>query len=680
MQTWSVGTDTGGTFTDLVALSNTGEILVTKTPSTPPAFERGVVSALREVGLEPEALTRLYHGTTVSTNALLTRTGTPTALLTTMGYRDILEIRDGRRGDVYDLTWNPPEPLIARSERLEITERVAYDGSVITPLDEEEVRRAANIIRKRGITAVAIVYLHAYANPAHEARTKEILGEELDEGVYITTSSEVMPEPPEFLRTTTTVANAYVGPVLSEYVVNLKSHAAEHGYTSSLAIMHSGGGTMTPENAVDVAVRTATSGPAAGVIAAAALAEAIGRSNVVSLDMGGTSADIATIKDGQPRITTEQSLEWGMPLGFPSIDLVAIGAGGGSIAWIDAAGVPHSGPQSAGANPGPACYGAGGTAPTNTDANLVLGRLRPETFLGGRKTVNVELAREAVRTDFADPLGLDHLEAAAGILRISNQNMVNAIRGVTVHRGLDPREFSLIGFGGAGPMHTVALAKELEIPEVIIPLNPGATSALGLLFADARHDFVRSVIEPMDKLNADELEAHFAEMEDKARSLLLAEGYDEDAIQLERQIELRYISQVRSLPLTLGHGPITPTDLEALTSKFHDAYEREYKYAIREFPVESKGLRVVAIGTTTKPEFRRDPRTGAAEEALLATQKVYFEEADGLTPTAFYDRARLLPGAIFTGPAIVEQFDSTTVVPPGSEVEVDELLNLIIRP
>lgn len=677
MAKWSIATDTGGTFTDLIGLSDSGEIIVAKTPSTPPDFEEGVLNALKQANIDPASVTLFYHGTTVSTNALLTRTGAKTALLATKGFRDVLEIRDGSREEMYDITWNPPEVLIPRHDRLEVPERVTYDGQVITDLDEDEVRRLARVIAKRGHESVAVCFMHAYANPDHEARVKAILEEELP-GVYVSVSSEIMPEPPEYERTTTTVANAYVGPVLSRYMSKLGVAVASAGIDCAVLIMHSGGGTMTPESAVKYAIRTATSGPAGGVLAADAISKTIGRPNVVSLDIGGTSADIATIEDGKPRLTDEQQPEWGLPLRFPAIDVVAIGAGGGSIGWIDSAGVPHTGPQSAGARPGPACYDAGGTQPTTTDANLYLGRLRPDHFLGGRMKLRRDLAEEAIRKHFAEPLGLSVADAAEGILRIANENMANAIRKQTVNRGLDPREFSLMGFGGAGPLFTAAVAQELQMKEAIIPANPGATSALGILFADARHDFVRSLISPAADFNFAKAEEHFQSMEEQALELLRAEGFADEDIKLQRSLDLRYIEQVRTLAVKVAREPLDEASLRQAVSDFHDAYEREFRYVLRDFPIETRSLRVEAVGLTEKPVFKKHEQGGSLEDALSGTQDSYFGAAGGWIETRYYDRAKLPTGAKIKGPAVIEQFDSTTVVPPGAMLEIEPYGNFVI--
>lgn len=675
---WKIGTDVGGTFTDLVAIDESGAIRVSKVPSTPPRFEGGVVAVIREAGMDRGAARVLCHATTVSTNALLTRTGAKTAVIATAGFRDVIEIRDGSREEYYDILWDPPAPLVPRHDRLEVRERVDYAGAIVEPLVEDDVRAAARVLQAREVEAVAVALLHAYANPAHEQRVREILLEELP-GIYVAISSEVLPEPPEYVRTSTTVANAYVGPVLRRYVERLQDAIDAGGYAEDLVIMHSGGGTMTPGSATRIPIRTASSGPAAGVLAAAAIAEATGRRNLVSLDMGGTSADIGTIVDGKPSTTVETAPEWGMPLGFPSIEVVVIGAGGGSIAWIDEVGMPHSGPASAGAEPGPACYRKGGVEPTTTDANLAMGRMRPASLLGGRMTMDRALAEEAIRTRFAEPLGLEVLEAADGIVRIANEHMANGIRRVTTQKGRDPREFGLLAFGGAGAMHAVEIAREVGIPEVIVPLSPGATSALGSLFADARHDFLESLIAGAETLDADDVEARFAELERQAAELLGEEGFAPEQMRFERLLELRYVGQLRAIAIPVDARPLTAAVLAAAAERFHVDYEREFKYAVPELAIESKGIRVVATGVTQKPSLAHDGRRGTAEEALAGELEAYFRDAGGLVPTRFYDRDRLLPGASFPGPAVVEQYDATTIVPPGATVDVDEYRNLIVR-
>jgi N-methylhydantoinase A len=673
---WSIGTDTGGTFTDLVALTDDGQIAVSKTPSTPPNFEQGVVDAVTEVGIAPDDIRVLHHGTTVTTNALLTRNGAKTALLCTEGFRDILYIRTGSRGEAYDINWDPPEAMVPRFDRLPVAERVAADGEVLTPLDEDAVRAAGELWRKRGIEAIAVCFLHSYANPAHEHRALEILAEVHPEA-YLCASADILPEPPEFPRTSTTVANAYVGPVLERYMAQLESAVKKIGYDGSVRIMHSGGGNMTPDGALRLPVRTATSGPAAGVMAAAMIAKAAGRANVVTLDMGGTSADIATIRDGKPTVTVEQTVEWGLPIGFPAVDLIAIGAGGGSIAWVDEGGAPHVGPQSAGALPGPACYQRGGVEPTTSDANLLLGRVREESLLGGGMKMDTELAREAIATKFAEPLGLSVEDAAEGIVRIANEHMAHGIRRMTIQKGLDPREFSLVAFGGAGPMHAIEIAQVLEIPEVIVPAHPGTTSALGLLAVDTRHDLVHTFTQPYEEVDPAAVEAELTRMETEARDLLEAEGFEPATIMTERYVDVRYVGQIRALTLAVGAEEFDGDAKEALAERFHTEYEEEFKYAVPELPIETKSLRVSAIGLTSKPELVAGESVGGdAETAKVGEGEVRFGGVDHTTP--YYRRELLAAGTVFSGPAIVEQYDSTTIVPPDTSVEVDGIGNLIV--
>ena len=673
--TWLIGIDTGGTFTDLVAMDAEGHLKVSKVPSTPAAFENGVVDALLEADIDHSSVTVLHHGTTVTTNALLTRTGAKTGLIATEGFRDTLEIRDGSRGEYYDINWNPPPPLVSRPNRLTVPGRIDYGGHVVKELDEAAVRRAAARLRDRGIESVAVCLLHSYANPAHEHRVVELLQEELPD-VYVCASADILPEPPEFPRTSTTVANAFVGPILQSYLGRIQHVVREQGCDAEILIMHSGGGNMTPANAIRVPVRTAISGPAAGVMAAAAIARASNIERIVSLDMGGTSADISTTVDGKARITNEQIVEWGLPVGFPSVDLITIGAGGGSIAWIDDAGAPHVGPQSAGALPGPACYDMGGQEPTTCDANVVVGRLRPQSLLDGAMTLDAEMARQAIAAKFSGQLGLDVEDAAEGILRITNENMANGIRGMTVKRGLDPREFSLVAFGGAGPLHAAEIASLLEMPEVVVPFFPGATSALGLLAVDSQHDLTQSHIIATDDLDLAATEELFQVLEARANALLEAEGFTPEDRVVQREIDLRYIGQVRALTLPVG-GVFDAAALKTASLAFHEAYEAEFKYAVPELPIETRSVRVSAVGLSRKPYL------GFSEDALeqgdpvVATESVRWNREAVETP--FYHRNRLPVGFQAEGPAIIEQYDSTTAVPPGMTFHVDEIGNIRIQ-
>jgi N-methylhydantoinase A len=472
---WVIGSDTGGTFTDLVALGDDGELRIAKVPSTPPAFERGVLDGIDKLGVRLADVRTVFHATTATTNAAITRTGAKTALITTAGFRDILELRRSDRADLYDILWDPPPPLIRRRDRLEVRERVDYAGTIVEPLDERGVVDAARALRARHIEAVAVCLINAFANPAHERRVRELLRAELPSSVHVSISTDILPEPPEFERTATTVANAYLAPVLGRYLSELDTATRRSGYTGRFVlVMHNAGGTMSAEYATGVPVRTLQSGPAGGAIAGAAVARGLDRDRVVCLDMGGTSADVSLVLDGKPLLTQSSEAEWGLPIRFPAIDVVSVGAGGGSIAWVDQAGTPKSGPESAGAIPGPACYGRGGERPTTTDAHLVLGNLGTRARLGGDVALDHDLASRALSEHFARPLGLELDDAAEAAIRVANANLARPLRLLTIERGFDPREFTLIVFGGAGAMHGVELARELGIPEVVVP----ATSRL----------------------------------------------------------------------------------------------------------------------------------------------------------------------------------------------------------
>ena len=673
---WIVGCDTGGTFTDVFAVSDSGESRVAKVPSTPPRFDLGVVEGVRRLGLDAAEVRTLFHGTTVTTNAVITKSGARSALVTTQGFRDILEIRRANREELYDILWDPPEPLIRRRHRLEVTERVDYAGEVVVPLDEDSVLDVARKLRARAIESAAVCLINAHMNPAHEQRVGEILQAELP-NLHVSLSTDILPEPPEFERTATTVANAYCAPVLRRYMDTLESALGESGFGSDIVlVMHNGGGTMTTDYAKGAPVKTLNSGPAAGVIAGAAVAASCGRRDVVCLDMGGTSADIAVVREGEPQLTRAFDLEWGMPIRFPSIDVLSIGAGGGSIAWLDPAGYPRSGPQSAGADPGPACYGKGGSEPTNTDAQLVLGRVSNDLFLEGRMRLDSDKAREAIERRIAGPLGLSVEEAAEGVLRIANANMVKAIRLVTVERGFDPREFSLVAFGGAGPMHAVDLARELQMGEVIVPAYPGVTSALGLLFVDPLDDFSWAFVRRQDLLDLEELERRYAEMADRVSDSLLRQGVRPQDVTVERSLDLRYIGQLHSVTVPLAE--LTSDGLAAAGAAFHDEHLRQYRYSHPEAPIETSALRVAARGSRPKPDIAAAGKYGARRGPLEERRRdVHFGD-DGWLSTRVIDRESLQRGDTLAGPAVVDQLDATIVLPPATSAVVDPVGNMIV--
>jgi N-methylhydantoinase A len=684
---WNVGIDTGGTFTDLVAVRD-GEIRTAKVPSTPPAFDDGVLDALDTAGIPPSDVLLLAHGTTATTNAVITKTGARTGLVTTRGFRDVLELRRHNRGEIYDILWDPPEPLVPRRLRLEVSERVDYAGDVVVPLAEDEVVAALERLYEEGVEAVAVCFLHSYANPAHELRVKEIAVQQWPE-LYVSVSSDLLREPQEFERTSTVVANSYLGPILSTYVGRLERRLAEQKFDGALLIMHSGGGLLPARTAVAVPARTVTSGPAAGAMAAegfavsgapaagAMAAEATaaqtGVEQIISLDMGGTSADIAVIRDGRALLVNEFAPEFGLPIRFPSVDLLTIGAGGGSIAWIDAAGAARVGPQSAGARPGPACYDRGGSEPTVTDANLVLGRLSEETGLAGALRLDPRLAEEAI-TSFASRLGLPVAEAALGIVAITNSNMAKAIRVMTVERGLDPREFTLLAFGGAGPMHACELAEQVGISSVLVPIAPGVTSALGTLFVDIVHDVARSHISPLSRLDPDLIEGIFGELEHEADEALAADRVPLDRRMLQRSVDLRYVGQLKTLSIPVPAERFTPAEVTAARARFLREYERQYHHVTEEIDVEVSVVRIRGRGLQDKPRLPW-PTPGGAP-SLRARRLVHFR--GGEVETAIYERETLSRGATLAGPTIVEQLDSTTVVPAGWSLRVGAHGNLAL--
>jgi N-methylhydantoinase A len=666
-----VAVDVGGTFTDICVLDESdGSVRVAKVPSTADPLT-GVMSGVAEAGVDLERVALFSHGTTVATNALITRRLPAAAMVTTRGFRDVIEIRRGTKEDLWDAYKDVAPPYIRRLDRLEVTERIDYAGDVLTPLDEDEARRVAERLRQREVSTVAVCFVNSYVNPAHERRMREILEEELP-GVNISTSSDVLPEIFEHERFSTTVANAVLAPLVGDYTRRMGEQLAEAGYGGDLLLLHSGGGVMTPKSAARLAVRLAASGIAAGAIASRHIATLCGFENAIGLDMGGTSTDISLVYGGEVRLTKEWFVEYGYPIVFPSIEVLTIGAGGGSIAWIDQAGALRNGPQSAGADPGPACYGRGNELPTNTDANLVLGRLG-DRLIGGAMSLDRAAAENAVAEYVAAPLGLDREQAAMAIVQVANANMADAVRLISIRRGYDPREFALVVFGGAGPLHGVALAQELSIPTVIVPPNPGITSALGCLLVDVRHDLSVMYLARADQVDPADVEEELGALEAEARERLEAEGVPEQEMQLQRFLDMRYLGQWRSMSIPVG----SPVDLTGAVSMFHAEHEREHNYRRDQAAVEIFRLNVRAIGRTPKADLRRYRRNGAAP-APDGTRPVIFDEAEEPVPTPVFARERLTAGSRFEGPAVIEQLDSTTLVPPEVAVEVDEWLNLRI--
>lgn len=667
-----VAVDIGGTFTDFCILDEqTGVIRVAKTATTKDPIE-GLLAGLAEAGVTLADVTLLSHGTTVATNALITRRLPRAAMICTEGFRDVIEIRRANKEDLWDTYKDVARPYIPRRDRLTVNERVDAAGRIITPLDEDGARELARILRKRQVAAVAVCFMNSFANGANERRMKAILEQELP-GVPITASSEVLPEIFEHERFSTTVVNAVLSPVVGDYAVRLADRLAEGGYSNDLLLLHSGGGVMTQSGARQFAARLAGSGIAAGAIASRHIALQCGFPNSIGLDMGGTSCDVSLAWEGRSRVTKDWHIEFGYPIRFPSIEVLTIGAGGGSLAWIDPAGSLHNGPQSAGADPGPACYGRGNEAPTNTDAHVVLGRLG-RGLAGGSVALQPALAEAAVRRGVAEPLGMDLHEAAEAILKVANANMADAVRLISISRGYDPRDFALVAFGGAGALHGAALARELAIPTVIVPPNPGVTSALGCLLVDIQHDLAASYIFPAAEADPRDIEAKFAELEREAWERLHHEGVLDQDVAIERTIDMMYQGQWRSLSVPVGK-PIGP--IADLVVAFHGQHEREYNFRRDDAPVDLYRLNLRAVGVVPKAAMREHAGTGAMPPPV-ERRAAWFDGRDPIE-TPVYHRNDLPPGARFAGPAIIEQLDATTVVPPGATAEVDRFLNIIMR-
>jgi N-methylhydantoinase A len=690
---YRLGVDIGGTFTDATLVDErTGEIRIGKVPTTPRDPSQGFLEAtrrmLRQASIAPSDVGYLVHATTVATNAIIEGTTAPTGFVTTDGFRDLLEIQRQIRPSLYDLQFDKPRPLVPRYLCFGVPERLDARGEVVLPLDEAGVLRVAEALRKEDVEAVAVCLLHAYVNPAHEQRIGQILREALP-GVFVSLSAEVAPEFREYYRASTTVINAALQPVVSRYLGSIEQRLREDGLTSELLVMQSSGGVFTFGAARERPVFMVESGPAAGVVAATYLGSTLGYPDVISFDMGGTTTKAGLIQDGTPRVTKDYEVGaaaragvgsnrgGGYPIRTPVVDLVEIGAGGGSIAWIDSGGGLRVGPRSAGADPGPACYGCG-DAPTITDANLVLGRLDPDYFLGGEIKLDVDRARRAIQERCAAPLGMDVVAVAHGIVEIANAAMVNALRLVSVQRGYDPRSFVLVAFGGAGPVHANRLAAEMEIPTALIPLSPGITSALGLLVTDLKHDDATTLIQRVDRLDLNRVEDAFTRMTENGRAALAREGVRPEDIGFVRQVEMRYVGQGYELAIPLANAPLDQAAIARVLEQFHRAHDRAYGYSAPSEPTEFVNLRLTAIGRIAKPRPRRIASTGDIADARRTQRPVYFAESGGFVDCPIYDRYRLPAGGVVAGPAVAEEFDSTTVIHPGFGARVDDFGNLLL--
>lgn len=675
-----VATDIGGTFTDLVAVDDQGKTILTKSHTTPPNFEEGVIKVIQKSGVCPQEIKDFIHGTTTIINALTERKGAKTALITTKGFRDVLEIARCNRPDLFNMVFAKPRPFIPRCLRKEVEERVSFDGKVVTPLNEEDIKAAVEYFKKEKVEAIAVCYINSYANDEHEKRTVELIRKLWPE-VFVTSSIEVTKEWREYERTSTIALNSYVMPVASSYIDNLDRRLKEAGCHAKEYIMQSNGGTTTFEQAKQTPINMVESGPVAGVYGSAILGKMIGERNIIAFDVGGTTAKCSLIDNGEVKVTTEYRIERtesyaGYPIMAPVVDIVEIGNGGGSIAWIDEAGSLKVGPQSAGAVPGPVAYGIGGTEPTTTDACLVTGRLSAENF---DNQVDMDAVRAAIQEKVGDAFGMDTDEAAMSILRVAEANMYNALKLISVRRGYDPRDFTMVAFGGGGPMHCAYLAKELNIRKVIVPIAAPVFSAWGMLMTDVRHDYIQTNIRRMNEVSAEELNDMWEGLLSQAQEQFEKEDIPKENIVCNYIADMRYMGQEHTVKVNVPPIPWSEETKEEIIQRFHDTHEHFYTFRLTDTPTEIVNLHLVAYGRLTKPELAKiPPQEGPVENAKKEIRKVYFAE-DGWMDTPVYLREKLGRGAVLDGPVIVEEAAASAVAAKGQRITVDDYGNLIIE-
>jgi N-methylhydantoinase A len=691
---YKIGIDVGGTFTDFLLTSDEGSSEIYKVLSTPDDPSIGLMEGLaemakaRNISLKEfiKYVETVVHGTTVTTNAVLTRRGAKTGLLTTKGLRDALEMRRGIREEQYNNRYTNVEPLVPRHLRYPVEERLDYKGDVVTPLKEEDILNASKLFKKEGIEAVAVCFMNSFANDSHESMAEKIIKEELRKGLgdsgdepdnsspYITVSSSFFPSIRFYDRISTTVLNSYVGPILKSYIKNLIKKLKDIGFEGVLLIMQSNGGVVSPEIAMDKAAVTLLSGPAAGPVAGIEYTAAQGYDDCLTIDMGGTSFDAALIKDKAPLVTTEGEINR-LRIALPMLGIVTIGAGGGSIGWVDEGGLLRMGPQSAGSKPGPACYDLGGELPTCTDADLVLGYLDKDFFAGGKMPLNYERAERVIKEKIADPLAMDVVEAAAGMYRMINVNMASGVREVSVKRGHDPREFPLVVAGGAGPVHACMIARELEIPVMVIPKESSIFCAAGMLMSDLKHNFVRTYSTSLDKLDKRKFRSMFNEMRQEATELLKSENIPEDSIQHILSLDMRYVKQYHEVNVTMTQNELEKGNIESVVLKFHPEHNRLYGYSLEEVgaPIELINLRLTSIGKTSKPKFKKEEHDQLdPSKALKKKRKVYLPLKGAFEEVPVYDGHKLRYGNRVEGPAVIEQVNTTTFLTPEYNILCDK--------
>ncbi len=679
---WRVGVDSGGTFTDICLFEDvSGRVEVWKVSSTPDDPSRGIAEGVEQgigrIGALAADVAYFGHGTTVGTNALIQHRGVKTGLITTAGFRDLLEIGRQKRPDLYDLQAEKAPVLVARDLRLEVPERVRHDGTIETALDEQAVRDAVRTLKAAGVEAVAICFLYGFVRPEHEDAARRIVAAEFPEA-FACTSHEVAPEFREYERMSTAVVNAYLGPVMGRYISRLAERLTALGLTAAPHLTQSNGGVIGFEQAARLPVRTVLSGPSTGVVAAQEVGRMIGLPDLITFDMGGTSTDVALLQGGACRLTNE-AIVHGYPIKAPMLDIHTVGAGGGSIAYVDSGGLLKVGPRSCGSFPGPVCYDKGNTEAAVTDANVVLQTLNPTHLLGGRMAVRQDLARAAIAR-LADQLGMGVMETAQGIISVVTANMARAIRVVSVQRGHDPRDYTLAAFGGAGPLHAARLAKELDISRILVPRNPGILCAMGLLLTDLRADFATTRLMTLGRAITPAMEDAFRTLRADADAWFEGEGIAAGSKKITRTVDMRYAGQNYELPISLPDGPVTPASLDHLAEGFAEAHRRMYGFVAEGEAVQLVTFRIEAAGLVRKARFQPQAEAGPdASAAITGRRDMWLPEAGGFVSCPVYDRERLQAGNRIAGPAIVEQMDTTTIVLPGMVAVVEPYMNLILE-
>lgn len=672
-----VATDIGGTFTDLVYIDDHNEVRVEKSSTTPPNFEEGILDVIQKSGINTAEIEDFIHGSTVVINALTERKGAKTALITTKGFRDVLEIARGNRPDLFNIRYKKPEPFVERYLRKEVEERLDADGQIVTKLNIAELEQIIEELKAENVEAIAVVYLHSYLNPIHEIETRKII-QALWPEVFVTVSHEITREWREYERTSSTVLNSYVKPVASTYLNKLSRELAKMSNSRNY-VMQSNGGTTTFEHAKELPIHMLESGPVAGVYGSAILGNIIGESNIIAFDIGGTTAKCSLIENGEMKVSTDyyiekSSFQAGYPVRIPVVDIVEIGNGGGSIAWIDEVGSLKVGPQSAGSRPGPIAYGQGGTEPTTTDANLLTGRLSPENF---DYSVNLSKIEEAIKEKIGNPFSMTAVEAALGIIRIANANMLNALKLISIRKGHDPRQFTMVAFGGGGSMHAAALAKEIGIKKVVIPFASAVFSAWGMLMTDLRQDQVITYNRAFSNIDFMELDAQWTMIENDLQQRYVEDGVNENIV-FSRFVDVRYVGQEHTVKVPVPSGEWDAEIVDEIIEQFHMLHEKNYTFRLQDTACEIVSLHVTAFGQVRKPELSKHWQNGAINEALKEVRPVYYDQ-EGWVDTPVYARHLLPTNQIITGPAIVEEKASVTIIEKGQSIFADEYRNLIIN-